>query len=125
MHEIPQNVSEQNPNIYLAQLRRAFDSKDIGLLRAVVNGIQVYVHGTDKTPCSMLSEEDLRKLMETGAGMIYVGTGSHGQRIVIKNGEMYMPSSSNATIEKLTIVNKMNFRHLFNLSDTEDLLVRF
>jgi hypothetical protein len=130
MHEIPQNFPEQNPNIYLAQLRKALDSRDEKLLRAVIDGIQISVHGTDKTHFSPLSDEDIRTLIETGEAMINVGTGTHGQRIMIRNGELYMPMPDPA-IPRPAIIgeqvreNRMNFQRLFNLPDTSDLRVEF
>ena len=124
MNETPENIQEQGPNIYLTQLRTALDSKDEGLLRAVINGIQIYVHGTDRTHFSPLSDEDIRTIIKTGEAMINVGTGTHGERIMIKNGELYMPAP-NPDIEEHVREKRMNFQHLFNLHDMADLRVKF
>ncbi|MES2088015.1 MAG: hypothetical protein V4467_03425 [Patescibacteria group bacterium] len=130
MNEIPQNVPEQPINVYLTQLRKALDSKDATLLGSVINGIQRNVQGTDRTSFSPLDDEDIRTLLETGRAEINVGTGTHGQRIYIKDAELHMPPGG-PRVEKAKVVieQRMNFKRLFDLpldlSDTEDLRVRF
>ena len=131
MNEIPQNTPEQNPNEYLAQLRKALNSKDAVLLREVVDGIQRNVHGTtDNTPYSPLSDSDISILLETGTAMINVGSGTHGQCMFFKNVELHMPPCG-TTVEKEKYVKeqRMNFKLLFDLPpdlpDTQDLRVSF
>jgi hypothetical protein len=128
MNEIPENTSEQAPNIYLTKLREALDSKNKDLLRAVVDGIQINVHGTDKTHFSPLDDEDLDTLLGTGYAMINVGSGTRGQRIMIKDSELYMPPPTDPDLVEYVRENRMNFKRLFNLPDLPDnqeLRVRF
>lgn len=121
---IPGTTSEQSPSLYLSYLKNALDLKNRELLRAVVNGIQTYVHGIDKTHYSPLSENDIDALLETGSGVITVGTGTHGECIYIKDGELYMAGSPQ--VDPFIRDKKENFRRLFNLSPgTKDLRVRF
>ena len=128
MNEIPQNTLELNPNVFLAQLRQALNSKSAELLRAVVDGIQIGIHGTDETHFSPLSDDDLRVLLETGRAMINVGSGTRGQRIYVKDGELYMPPG-NPGIAEYIKEQRMNFKRLFDLPldlpDSEDLRVKF
>lgn len=125
MREIPENAPEQSSNVYLSQLREAFDAKDKNLLRTVVDSIQTSVHGMSKTPFSTLPDRNLLMLLETGEGMINVGTGTAGQRIYIKNRELYMPAVD-AQSERYARQYRINFRYLFDIPDNEeDLRVRF
>lgn len=123
MNEIPSNLPEQSPNIYLTQLREALNSKDEKLLREVVNGIQIYVNGTYKWRMP-LDDNDLHKLLETWDATIPVGIGTQGQRIRIKDGQLYL-HADDAKSEKEAREFRLNFQRLFNLPDLQDLRTRF
>jgi len=110
---------------YLEGLRSALNTKNFALLRATVNGIQRFIHGTNsKRQLGRLDDEDVHKLLETGRGMITVGIGTQGQRIFIKDGQLYMPTGD-AKSEEQAKEFRLNFQRLFNLPDIQDLRVTF
>lgn len=97
-------------------LRAAFDEKNSGKLREAVNYIQMMVQQNEATTfqSSPMTESELRELMETGKGTIFVGSGTAGSRIYIENGEISMPINSDKDRE-VGLSCQLNFRRIFVL----------
>lgn len=95
-------------------LRSAFNDQDIKKLRLVVDNIQDVV-SAGGMKCAFLSDIELEELLDTGRGMIAVGTGSLGQRIYIENGEIRMPIPDNDPYAGDTLKYHLNFKRLFDL----------
>jgi len=105
-------------------LRHAVDTQDIAELRYAVNEIQKGVDGKSegRTLVTPPTDGELKEIMETGSGMIVVGTGTLGQRIYLKDNELSMFEPSDGGGETY----RANFRRLFNLpEDEEDLRAKF
>ena len=105
-----------NSNPYLRQLREGIDGKDLSKLRMITDAIQRQVHKLSKVQIAPMTDHDLQRLIDTGEGEILVGTGTLGERIKIKNGQLYM-SYSRPFYD--------NFRYVFELSDDQELRVSF
>ncbi len=109
-------------NPYLATLRKSIEEKDINNLRMIVDAIQRQVHRMPKVTIAPMNSTELNKLIKTGQGMIYVGTGTIGERIYIENGELYMPEEKDQPSSRRFYDN---FRYVFELGDDEKLRVKF
>ena len=121
----PENQIEiKQPNFTLRQLRDAFDKKDKQQLREMLDYIQNMVQRGDNMKCSPMTDKDLERLLETGEGELYVGTGTSGQRIFIKNDELWMPFTEDRDAE----IGKryhLNFEYLFDVPQVKELKVKF
>src|SRR3989344_3203805 len=117
-------IEIKQTNIALTQLREAFDKKDIKLLRTMIDYIQEQIQKGDNMKCPPMTDRELENLLATGEGDLYVGTGTSGQRIFIKNGELWMPFTEGRDAE-LGKHYHLNFEYLFNIPKGEKLRVKF
>jgi hypothetical protein len=126
--EKPPSIEDGNeaerPNFTLIHLREAFDTNDKKQLRILIDYIQETIQRSDTMKCSPMTDEDLEILLKTGEGEIYVGTGTKGQRIYIRDGELRMPYSEGRDAE-LGRKYHLNFEHLFDIPTGEELRVKF
>lgn len=112
----------RSSNPYLRMLRESLDSKNLDNLRIIVDAIQNAVHKNPKLLISSASDSDLRKMMESGDGLIPVGTGTLGERIYIRNGKLFMPERNDQEYSKRYYDN---FRYVFDLDENQELSVEF
>jgi hypothetical protein len=119
--KIDTKETKRSSNLYLRTLRRGIENRDIETLTMIIDAIQRQVHRS-KSATSPMSNDALRKLIDTGEGEIYVGTGTLGERIYIRNGELFMPQQSDQAYSQ-RLYN--NFRYVFELADNQELRVKF
>lgn len=121
-----QNLGKQEKenSVFLTLLRQALDNKNMHALGAVLMGIQRAVESGGSLHASPMSEYELQQLLQTGKGVIYVGSGTNGQRIFIESGELIMPTGYEVS-EKLGRKYQNGFRRIFNLSQDEEMIVSF
>ncbi|OGY99694.1 MAG: hypothetical protein A3B13_01420 [Candidatus Liptonbacteria bacterium RIFCSPLOWO2_01_FULL_45_15] len=119
MKEVPESGKQEREEIvFLVLLRQALDEKNIELLRSVLEGIQRAVEGTG-LHASLMPEYALKELIQTGKGMISVGSGTNGQRIFIENGKLWMPTGFE-TSEAHGRKYHNNFRAIFHLDQNDE-----
>ena len=124
MKEISESgKQEKEAIVFLVLLRQALDEKNIELLRSVLEGIQRAVEGTG-LHASPMPEYAIKELIQTGKGMMPVGTGTHGQRIFINNGKLMMPTGYE-TSEEYGRNYHNNFKAVFRLDQNEEMSVDF
>ena len=122
MSEIYQPEKTESP--IFAQLREAFNSRDINKLRLLVDYIQRMLQEGSKAISSEMTDNDLRELFNTGVGTIYVGSGTAGQRVYVERNKIFMPPGDERS-ERYGKYYRDKFRYLFNLSQEDELLVNF
>ena len=119
MKEVPESGKQEREEIvFLVLLRQALDEKNIELLRSVLEGIQRAVEGTG-LHASLMPEYALKELIQTGKGMISVGSGTNGQRIFIENGKLWMPTGFEPS-KSLGRDYHNNFKSIFHLDQNDE-----
>ena len=125
-------ANEANKHPLLQILRAAIDSKNREAIRQATNFIQVAIQGVlgekSVAQSSPLTDHDIEQLIKTGEACIYIGTGTQGERIYIKDDEIYMPLPVDRTSAPALQSSKYwsKFRTKFNLAaDEENLRLKF
>lgn len=119
MGEIPgSGKQEKGEIVFLTLLRQALDSKNVELLGTALIGIQRAVEGTG-LHASIMPEYALKELIQSGKGMISVGSGTNGQRIFIENGKLWMPIGFEPS-KSLGKNYHDNFRTIFHLDQNDE-----
>lgn len=110
-------------SIVLDLLRDSLETKDLTSLRTQIDFIQRMVQAGG-LQCTPMTDQELSELAETGEGVIYVGTGTSGQRIYIQNGELFMNRNSQKDAD-LGSKYHNNFCSLFGLPFDGELRVSY
>lgn len=107
----------------LDALSEAMLKKDRAKLRLAVDNLQNAVD--EKKMCTPMPDYALEELLKTGKEVLYVGTGSAGERIYIENGMLSMPVSEDDERRGYGKRVQSNFRKLFNIPAGQELKVSF
>ncbi len=113
----PENIGKS----IIEMLGYAIPSKDKEMLRFVLEDLQRRIHEGNSTNLDgmPISDEDIKKLIETGIIRIEIGSGTRGHRIFIKDGRIFMSYD-----ERVDQRHAENFRKIFDLDDdTKELTI--
>ena len=121
-NEDPISAIERSDNVYLKNLRKGINEKDEAFVRETIDAIWRGVNRGDARHHAPPSADIIKSIIEHEYAEIGVGSGTKGERIFIKRGELFMN-------EQLDQPNSLplsrNFRYFFELEDDAPLSVVF
>jgi hypothetical protein len=120
--ENPISAVERPENVYLKNLRKGINEKNEVLVRETIDAIWRQINRGDSRQCSPPSEGEIRSIIDHEHAEIPVGSGTHGERIFIKRGELFMNEQSD---QRSSQPLYRNFRYFFELEDDAELRVIF